>query len=526
VSRRTVAWPVAIALAATTALMVARTTPPSPVPASAPATEFSAMRALRHVEAIAVEPHPTGSIANARVRRYILNELASLGVPAEEQPSGDLVNVVARIPGSFSSDAILLTAHYDSTPQSPGAADDSSGVAVLLETARALRAAEPPRNTVMFLFTDHEEGGLFGAKAFIAGHPWTSDVRVVVGFDAGGIGGPGVLSATSPDAGWLIRQWLTADPEVIGSSAINALATSSSDFGRAFRPAGFPGYAFDLYWDKRDGPEDDLASLALGSLQHQGGHALSLARHLGGLDRLAIPREPDIVFFNVLRVFTVSYPQAWAVPLALAIATALAGVVAVGLRRRRLSGRGLAYGAVVALVGAGLAPLPVVLLGLVAGPFVPGVTADWDYRLIDQPPVMAAIVVACLALVIAWHRLARRVRATSLADLTIGALLLLAAGLLGTSAVIPALSYGFAWPLLASTVLAAGWMAWAKRDRAYWIATIGLVMAGAVTIVVAGPSIVLGVFDQLPLALASLGALCAFLVPQLQIALGHPQEMV
>ena len=34
----------------------------------------------------------------------------------------------------------------------------------------------------------------------------------------------------------------------------------------------------------------------------------------------------------------------------------------------------------------------------------------------------------------------------------------------------------------------------------------------------------LGMFDQLPLALASLGALCGFLVPQLHLALGDPAD--
>lgn len=37
-------------------------------------------------------------------------------------------------------------------------------------------------------------------------------------------------------------------------------------------------------------------------------------------------------------------------------------------------------------------------------------------------------------------------------------------------------------------------------------------------------AVVLGMFDQLPLALASLGALCGFLVPQLHLALGDPAD--
>jgi Zn-dependent M28 family amino/carboxypeptidase len=62
---------------------------------------------------------------------------------------------------------VLLTAHYDTVAGSPGAGDDGIGVAVLLETARALSTANAARNTVMILLTDGEETGLLGAEAFV-----------------------------------------------------------------------------------------------------------------------------------------------------------------------------------------------------------------------------------------------------------------------------------------------------------------------------------------------------------------------
>jgi hypothetical protein len=50
--------------------------PPAVVPASAPVTEFSAERAIENLKVIAREPHPTGSIANARVRDYLVEQAA------------------------------------------------------------------------------------------------------------------------------------------------------------------------------------------------------------------------------------------------------------------------------------------------------------------------------------------------------------------------------------------------------------------------------------------------------------------
>ena len=85
--------------------------PPAAVPSDAPATEFSAARAVDHIEVIAREPHPMGSTAIIEVRDYLVAELEKLGlepdVPddlgAQLLRAGDpvdVVNVIATIPGS------------------------------------------------------------------------------------------------------------------------------------------------------------------------------------------------------------------------------------------------------------------------------------------------------------------------------------------------------------------------------------------------------------------------------------------
>ena len=53
-----------------------------PVPASAPPSEFSAERAMAHVEQIAQRPHPVGSADHARVRDYLVGALGALGLKA------------------------------------------------------------------------------------------------------------------------------------------------------------------------------------------------------------------------------------------------------------------------------------------------------------------------------------------------------------------------------------------------------------------------------------------------------------
>jgi hypothetical protein len=87
-----------------------------------------------------------------------------------------LTNVYAVLKGSDPEDAkriVLVTGHYDSrktdvmdpSAQAPGANDDASGVAVSLESARALGKLKF-RATVVFLAVAGEEQGLYGARHF------------------------------------------------------------------------------------------------------------------------------------------------------------------------------------------------------------------------------------------------------------------------------------------------------------------------------------------------------------------------
>ena len=124
--------------------------PPNSLPASTPPAEFSGERAFRHVEALAREPRPVGTAAHAHARSYIVAELQALGIHPQIQETavadtknpidrkmslaGTVQNVIAHLGGMGGTKAILLLSHYDSLATSPGASDDGSGVATLLET--------------------------------------------------------------------------------------------------------------------------------------------------------------------------------------------------------------------------------------------------------------------------------------------------------------------------------------------------------------------------------------------------------
>ncbi|MBD1922400.1 M28 family peptidase [Microcoleus sp. FACHB-831] len=104
-----------------------------------------------------------------RARTYITQSLKKLGFsPKLEQFEGGGANIIATRQGTNpEAGTVLIAAHYDTVSASPGADDNASGVAVVLEVARLFGSRPTPRTLQLALF-DLEERGLFGSLAFTA----------------------------------------------------------------------------------------------------------------------------------------------------------------------------------------------------------------------------------------------------------------------------------------------------------------------------------------------------------------------
>jgi len=337
---------------------------PQALPADAPEQQFSAARAAESYAFLAQRPHPIGSAEQVFVRRALCAQLRALGLDVQVQrrevvaaeyarSAGTVHNIIAVLPGSDTSNALLLVAHYDTVPAAPGAADDGSGVVVLLETARALRAAPQLRNDVIFLFTDGEERGLLGAQAFVDDPAWSGRVGVALNFDSPGSSGPSLMYETSADDGWLVRQFALAAPRPVTSSLLNAASRDTwveSDF-TPLRTAGLAGMSFASL----DGAAlnhtglDDRDHLDLDAVQHAGDYAVALAQHLGALE-LTDVREPDVVFFTAEGSRVVIYGEWLAGWLVVAAAAGFVAAVWWARRRRLLTLNGVAIAATVALL--------------------------------------------------------------------------------------------------------------------------------------------------------------------------------
>lgn len=335
-----------------------------PDEAAGTAGDWSLERATADVEALAGAPRPVGSAAHARARRYLVDEIRRAGLDAEVQeavvPAGEppgihrltrVRNVFARLPGRRAGDALLLVAHYDSVPASPGAGDDAAGVAAVLETMRVMAGEGRPERDVIFLFTDAEEMGLLGARAFVdAG--LADGVDWVLNFEARGAAGASLMFETLPGDVAAMRFFAETSPRPAASSYsydVYRRMPNDTDFSvmREVIPAGF-NFAFiedpAAYHSSVDTPE----RLNRGSLVHHGIQALALARGLSESPPAAGGERA--VYFNLPGYGLAVYPAAWDSYAAVVTALLALVVIAVGLYWKRLQFLRLLTGAGLVLV--------------------------------------------------------------------------------------------------------------------------------------------------------------------------------
>ena len=260
---------------------------PQSVPDDAPFTEFSAVRAMKHMSHIASKPHSIGTEEHLKVRNYIINELEKMGTKPELQiakvfyPDSYLAatvgNIIIKIPGTETGKSVLIAGHYDSVEDSYGASDDGSAVVTMLETIRLLQLKKPFKNDIIFLFTDGEEIGTIGAKVFIAEHPLAKNVGIVLNFENSGTSGASMMFETSTNNNWIISEFAKVVPFPIASSLyyeIYRLMPNDTDLS-PFKENGYKGFNFAYIENRFDYHTggDNIENTSVESIQHDGSYA-------------------------------------------------------------------------------------------------------------------------------------------------------------------------------------------------------------------------------------------------------------
>lgn len=328
-----------IALSLIGALWVATLFSYDPGPArglDASPEEFSAGRGLALLQQLVGDsvPHPLGSEANRMLRERVLAKLRALGYEPELQSDAFVcnsqtavcaapTNILVRIPANNAaadrSGSVLLAAHYDSVAAGPGASDDGTSVAAILEIARILKLRRAPRHAIILLIDEGEELGLLGAVAFVQKHPWAVSVKAAVNLDARGTSGPSMMFETGAANAWLMRLYRQAMSRPMTNSVYYTVykhMPNGTDF-TVFKRAGYQGYNFAYIGGVSNyhSPHDDIAHVDLRSMQDQGERALAMVLALADADLVA-PTAGEAVYFDLFGRVLVSAPQPWVLPCA------------------------------------------------------------------------------------------------------------------------------------------------------------------------------------------------------------------
>lgn len=151
------------------------------IPQPFPAPKVDSKQLFSHINALNFKRYTQES--RDRARDYLTQSLKKFGWSPTLQPFDGGVNVFAQRQGTDpKAGAILVAAHYDTVAVSPGADDNASGVAVVLEVARLFGSHPTPR-TLQVAFFDQEELGLRGSMAFAANEAHLENLRGAIIMD-------------------------------------------------------------------------------------------------------------------------------------------------------------------------------------------------------------------------------------------------------------------------------------------------------------------------------------------------------
>jgi hypothetical protein len=286
--------------------------------------------ALRHASALAaLGPHPWGSPRNTAAAQYVAAGFREAGLTEVDRQGferhgirGNNVIATLRAP---SEEIVVVCAHHDTAPGSPGAYDDGGGVGVLIELARVM-AQEPTRTrTMVFASFDGEEAWSTGLGQTAGSREWIEKLgpearRIVAVLDvemSGWSGGaPVVHPIAYPDPrragrpvvapGWLVRAVLAGAKEGgaplgVGDPRLSWIYQPTVRTFRArlygddlsFLQAGLPAVmvsdsSFTAFYPHYHRPADTPDKLDAAALERMGSGLLGALRVL---DRL--PRGPS-----------------------------------------------------------------------------------------------------------------------------------------------------------------------------------------------------------------------------------------
>lgn len=182
-----------------------------------------------------------------------LNVQARFYDESDAEPNG--FNVIADLPGSDPpGEIVMLGAHLDSHQSATGATDNASGVAVMMDAMRTLKAlGAKPRRTIRIALWGGEEEGLLGSKAYVREHlfdeatkrpkPDNQKISAYYNMDNGTGRIRGIWLQENLAIAPVFRTWFQAVRDLDVPGTIAPRSVVGSDYA-SFDEAGIPAFQF------------------------------------------------------------------------------------------------------------------------------------------------------------------------------------------------------------------------------------------------------------------------------------------
>lgn len=327
--------------------------------------DFSLENVVEHLKVIAKDVHHVGTEAHREVQAYLIEELKALGLSPQIHRqrvfrlssrfgSGTVVeNIIARIEGTREGKSLMLLSHYDSAmPHSFGASDDGSGIATILEGLRVfLGKNEKPKNDIIILFSDAEELGLFGARAFVEKHPWADDVGLILNFEARGSGGPSyMLMETNGKNSKMLTEFIKANPSYPTTNSLSysvyKMLPNDTDLTPLREIGNINGFNFAFIDDHFDyhTAQDTWQRIDRETLAHQADYLMKTLNYFAHSDIDDLNSEHDRIFVNFPFVKLIHYPFSWNIPLFILATVLFIVLFVLGVRAGHISLKASANG--------------------------------------------------------------------------------------------------------------------------------------------------------------------------------------
>lgn len=311
-------------------------------------TNFDYNKITTHIVKICENgPHSISDTQeNLSVMEYIISQIKECGVVCENTtdkpayllqnfeflPRGtqsyNLNNIIVHIPANSSSpsnEAVMIMAHYDSVECGEGACDDASACSVMLEAIRyylnIMNNGYIISNDLVFCFTNGEEEGRQGSKAFIKDFDRFGDItkriKFAINIDAGGTSGTQIMYETSENNYNTIKLFSEVNENLFTSSAAvgiyNTMSNNSdfSSFKDIYQGVNIANTCGgENYHTQNDNPEN-ISEI---SVSQQAKIIDDLIRKLADYDLDTLYESDDsAIFFSYLNIGTIFYSHTTAI---------------------------------------------------------------------------------------------------------------------------------------------------------------------------------------------------------------------